>query len=442
MGGMQARRHGVLLVAALVVGGSGLVAGLTASGDTPVDVARAEAPDDGRTDVDVGTFSPERLSAGAPPGAVTVAAQPVRGAEAQPAGAPVIEGLAANGVPTVALNAYRVAAIRMNATRPSCGLDWSLLAAIGRVESNHGRFGGAVLNGDGTSTPEIRGPALDGGQFAYIGDSDGGRFDRDTRYDRAVGAMQFIPTTWRSYAVDGDGNGTTDPFDIDDAALAAANYLCVAGRDLRTDAGQHRAVLAYNHSDAYVAQVLALARAYASGIPVDTLPLVGDTSSPVPSPSGDYRVPAAPGPALGSRDTTPASGDTVLVGSSGPPPAPPAAGGPAAPPAPPPGSDSGNGASAPSGDGNTPPPSADRPPAPAPAPAPAPPLPAAPAPAPARPLPAPTLPAPALPAPTLPAGPAPEDVVELVPGVTCTLLGPLGTALLPGLPVCPDAQEG
>ncbi|MGY2128323.1 lytic transglycosylase domain-containing protein [Blastococcus sp. SYSU DS0617] len=436
MGRTQERTHGVLLVAALVVGGAGLVAGLTASGDTPVAVARAEAPDDGRADVAVGTFSPDRLSAGAPPGAVTLAAQPVRGAEQQPAGTPVIEGLAANGIPNVALNAYRVAATRMNTTRPSCGIDWSLLAAIGRVESNHGRFGGAVLNGDGTSTPEIRGPALDGGQFAYIGDSDGGRFDHDTRYDRAVGAMQFIPTTWRSYAVDGDGNGTTDPFDIDDAALAAANYLCVAGRDLRTDSGQRRAVFAYNHSDTYVAQVLALARAYASGIPVATLPLVGDTSSPVPPPSGNYRAPAAPGPAIGAQDMTPASGDTagVRTGTSQPP--------PPAPPAPP----------APSG-GGTPPPAAaggtrqqnDAPaprPAPAPAPLPAQPAPpppaAAPAPAPA-PLPVPLpLPLPSGPAPAAPALPAAEPVAELVPGVTCSLTSGLGLPLLPNLPLCPD----
>ncbi len=437
MGRTQGRASGVLLVAALVVGGAGLVAGLTTSGATPVDVANAEAPD-GRTDVTAGEFSPEDLSAGAPPGAATIAALPVRANEPQAAGAPVIEGLAANGIPSVALNAYRVAATRMNATRPSCGIDWSLLAAIGRVESNHGRFAGAVLDADGTSTPEIRGPALDGGQFAYIGDSDGGRFDHDTRYDRAVGAMQFIPTTWRAYAVDGDGNGTTDPFDIDDAALGAANYLCVAGRDLRTDAGQRRAVFAYNHSDEYVAQVLALARAYATGVPVDALPLVGDTSSPVPAPSGNVRVPAAPGPALGVRDMTPASGDTVGVRpapGATPPPAPAAGPAPSGGSAPPPAASDG---ASPGGS----PPAARPAPAPAPQaaqPAP-PPAPTAPPAPPRLPLPLP-LPVPlsgdAPPVTATPALPSAPPVATLVPGVTCSLTNRLGLPLLPHLPLCP-----
>ena len=58
----------------------------------------------------------------------------------------VISGLAANGIPTVALNAYRVAAARVDHADPGCGIDWALLAGIGREESNHGRFGGATLH--------------------------------------------------------------------------------------------------------------------------------------------------------------------------------------------------------------------------------------------------------------------------------------------------------
>lgn len=423
------RQHRWLLVAAVVIAWAGLIAGLTAPGGTDVQAARAETPESGRPEITVAD-----LSEGAPPGAETLPVQPVRGAE-QPADAPVIDGLAANGIPNVALNAYRVGATRMNATKPGCGIDWSLLAGIGRVESNHGRFAGATLNPDGTSTPEIRGPALDGGQFAYIGDSDDGRYDHDTRYDRAVGAMQFIPTTWRAYAVDGDGDGTTDPFDIDDAALAAANYLCASGGDLRTESGQRRAVLAYNHSDSYVAQVLALARAYAGGIPVDALPLVGDTSSPVPPPDRSYRGPAAPGPALGAQDMTPASGETAGVRDGGQA-APPAGGAPAGQPV---SSGGGSGsAPAPSGgsggstSGNTG--GGDQGSQPAPAPG-------APAPAPAAPLPLPLpLPLPSNPVPLPPASavpPPPPVVTELVPGVTCTLLGPLGP-LLPNLPVCPE----
>ena len=106
--------------------------------------------------------------------------------------------------------------------RPACGIDWSLLAGIGRVESNHGRFRGAVLNSDGTSSPRIMGPPLNGVQFAFIRDTDGGPFDGDSTYDRAVGPMQFIPATWRAYGVDADGTGSADPFNINDAALGAA----------------------------------------------------------------------------------------------------------------------------------------------------------------------------------------------------------------------------
>ena len=41
--------------------------------------------------------------------------------------------------------------------------------------------------------------------------------------------MQFIPSTWRTWQTDGDGDGVADPNDIDDAALAAAGYLCQSG---------------------------------------------------------------------------------------------------------------------------------------------------------------------------------------------------------------------
>jgi membrane-bound lytic murein transglycosylase B len=352
------------------------------------------------------------LSTGAPAGAATLASAPERVAEPEPATPAVITGLAANGIPNVALNAYRVAAARMGTVMPSCGIDWSLLAGIGRVESNHGRFAGAVLNPDGTSTPQIRGPALNGVQFAYIRDSDNGVWDGDAAYDRAVGPMQFIPTTWRAYAIDADGTGTPDPFNINDAALAAAHYLCVAGGDLRTAAGQRRAILAYNHSDSYVAEVLALARAYAAGIPVADIPIMGNTSGPVPPPTGFYGAPAAPGPAIGAKDTTPASGDTTgaappagPAGSSGPPPQAAASGGQPAggpggsgsPPTSGPATGAGSGSES------------------APAPAPEPP---APAPLPSVPLPLPVPPPPpALPVPPPP--PVPVPLPQLVPGVSC-----------------------
>src|SRR5687767_9098537 len=62
--------------------------------------------------------------------------------------------------------------------------------------------------------------------FASIVDTDGGVLDGDARWDRAVGPMRFIPSTWQLVGRDGNGDGIADPFSIDDAALSAAAYLC------------------------------------------------------------------------------------------------------------------------------------------------------------------------------------------------------------------------
>lgn len=236
------------------------------------------------------------LSAGAPPGALTLGPAPMHVAVPAPADPATISALALDGIPAVALNAYRVAAARIDQSLPGCGIDWSLVAAIGRVESDHGQFGGATLHPDGSSTPKIIGVALDGQGVAYIHDTDHGFYDADVVYDRAVGPLQFIPSTWTSYAVDANGDGVASPFDIHDAALAAAHYLCLAGGDLHSLAGQRKAILAYNYSDAYLAEVLALARSYATGTPL-TAPLEGSIALPVPAPTGDFTAPAAPGPA-------------------------------------------------------------------------------------------------------------------------------------------------
>jgi membrane-bound lytic murein transglycosylase B len=213
-----------------------------------------------------------------------------------PATKAVVSALAANGIPNIALNAYRVAAARLANAEPGCGIDWALLAGIGREESDHGRFAGARLNADGTSTPRIIGIPLNGVGTARIGDSDGGSIDGDPHYDRAAGPMQFIPTTWAGYGTDADSDGKADIFNINDAALSAARYLCATGGDLRTHAGQVAAVLAYNHSDEYLAQVLALAQAYRTGVPVHGVP-VGNVDGGLP-PVHDtgYAPPVNPGP--------------------------------------------------------------------------------------------------------------------------------------------------
>ncbi|MDQ1625225.1 MAG: hypothetical protein QOJ49_723 [Actinomycetota bacterium] len=167
-------------------------------------------------------------------------------------------------IPARVLSAYRAAAAEMSRADSSCHLTWPLLAGIGRIESGHAR--GGAIDGSGRTLSPILGPVLDGGSgFAAIPDTDNGRFDGDPVWDRAVGPMQFIPSSWARYGRDGNGDGRADPHNVDDAALAAAAYLCAGDRDLRDTAQLRRAVFGYNHSWDYVATVLAWARAYAGG---------------------------------------------------------------------------------------------------------------------------------------------------------------------------------
>jgi membrane-bound lytic murein transglycosylase B len=178
----------------------------------------------------------------------------------------VIASASTNGIPSAALAAYQRAAQVIDAADKSCNIDWPLIAAIGRVESNHGRYGGNTLDDAGVSRPGIYGIPLDGSNgTAKISDTDAAQYDNDPQFDRAVGPMQFIPSTWSVVGVDGDGDGKRDPQDIDDAALATAVYLCSGDEDLSTSPGQRTAVYRYNHSQDYVNLVLSIMRAYAEG---------------------------------------------------------------------------------------------------------------------------------------------------------------------------------
>ena len=172
-------------------------------------------------------------------------------------------GVAGLGIPLAALDAYLRAEGALAGERPSCGIRWWMIAGIGRIESNHGRYGGAQLVAGGNTAPRIVGIALDGSEgVAAIADSDGGRWDDDSVWDRAVGPMQFIPGTWRRYEVDGNGDGVSDPNNVYDAAYGTGRYLCVAAGQMNGDAGLRRAYLAYNHSNEYASNVLANARGY------------------------------------------------------------------------------------------------------------------------------------------------------------------------------------
>jgi hypothetical protein len=123
------------------------------------------------------------------------------------------------GRPNSYLELYKASATRCP------GLSWTVLAAIGQVESSHGRNNGPSSAG-------------------------------------ALGPMQFMPATWKHYGVDGDGDGKSDIWSPYDAVPGAANYLCTNG------AGQggeklRKAIWFYNHSWDYVNKVMSIAEAYA-----------------------------------------------------------------------------------------------------------------------------------------------------------------------------------
>jgi hypothetical protein len=200
-------------------------------------------------------------------------------------------------LPSALLSAYQSAVHRVPA---SCHLSVPLLAAIGQVES--GSLVGRTIDAQHRVTQPVLGPVLNGNGFAAVPDTDNGSMDGDTRWDRAMGPMQFIPSTWREYGVDANGDGVKDPQNVDDAAASAAAYLCAGGRDLGTQAGEREAVLSYNNSQAYYFLVLRWKAAFehASSSLVVQAP---DTSSAAVSVAASALLapegaPASPGPSV------------------------------------------------------------------------------------------------------------------------------------------------
>jgi len=250
MRGVLLRAGLVLLVLALAGGGIWLLRSATQPTQSPI----AEAP---AASVPIAHVSPGAVIPPAPPQAqAAVGEDPLRTWANHVAG--VVD------IPARALMAYGNAELVLRSTEPNCHLSWATIAGIGRVESNHGRFGGATLRDDGRPSKPIIGVPLDGSVgVKAIRDTDHGQFDGDPAVDRAVGPMQFIPSTWRKWSSDANLDGVGDPQQIDDAALAAGRYLCVGNRDLAIPKDWWAAVFSYNNSVPYGQKVFGLADGYA-----------------------------------------------------------------------------------------------------------------------------------------------------------------------------------
>ncbi|ROQ65211.1 cell wall-associated NlpC family hydrolase [Streptomyces sp. CEV 2-1] len=178
------------------------------------------------------------------------------------------------GINSVMLSAYTRAAANVSTVRPKCrGMRWSVIAGIGKIESNHAA--GRTVTANGNITPHILGVRLNGsgagGNTSSFSDTDHGLLDGDTAYDRAVGPMQFLPSTWNGPSgQDGNADGVKDPQNAYDAALGTAVYLCGTGTaDLSRTDQLRNAIYRYNHSATYVADVTNHITEY-DALPTDT----------------------------------------------------------------------------------------------------------------------------------------------------------------------------
>ncbi|MEU2861355.1 lytic transglycosylase domain-containing protein [Streptomyces mirabilis] len=249
-------------------------------------------------------------------------------------GTTVSVGEAEAGIPATVLDAYKKAEAELRASKPGCNLPWQLLAAIGKVESGQAR--GGRVDASGTTYSPILGPKLDGNGFALIADTDHGAYDGDPAYDRAVGPMQFIPSTWEWAGRDGNGDGKKDPNNVYDAALAAGHYLCRFDRDLSVQSQMNAAILNYNNSTEYLNTVLSWLEYYRKGtheVPDGTGTLPSHSSNSDPGSSPSPTTPATP--STPSTPRTPSTPKPGGAGSTSPTPKPPTPSSPAPSPTPP-----------------------------------------------------------------------------------------------------------
>ena len=259
-----ARRFGVAVVAVLGVAALGVgVAAATTAAAAGVGGAEAGSSAAAIVDARLSPSSDRDISADAAVRATPDAIDP-HSIAARADAAWVERTARLTSIPPRALAAYAGAALAVADTYPGCGLGWNTLAGIGWVETHHGTIFAGAITASGRAEPEIIGIPLNGDGTLVIRDTDAGALDGDAVWDRAVGPMQFIPSTWALSGVDGSGDGIADPHHIDDAALSAAQYLCGAGGDLTDPQRWIAAVDAYNPNLDYNHAVAERARFYAA----------------------------------------------------------------------------------------------------------------------------------------------------------------------------------
>jgi hypothetical protein len=232
----------VLVVAALA---------LVAEPETPAGTEPAAAPEGSAAGDEAAPAAPSADSDAASDAVDASARETPESAAATPS-----TGDADVDIPPIALDAYQRAAVGR------CDeVGWATLAGIGKVESNHGRHGGAVPSADGGVAPLILGPQLDGSGAGGnttpmpIGPWSG-RWGLGSEWQQALGPMQFLPSTFERYAPSPDA----DPHNLYDAAQAAAAFLCDGEGE-----GVEAAILRYNRSSSYVEEVGRWAAIYGAG---------------------------------------------------------------------------------------------------------------------------------------------------------------------------------
>lgn len=189
--------------------------------------------------------------------------------------------LAISEIPSDLLPVYMSASI----TCP--GLPWQVLAGVGWVESHHAS--GRADPSTGDVRPPIVGPALDGANgFAAIADP-----SQPDGWAHALGPMQFLSTTWQAWATLAPDRPPSESADVNnawDAIYTAARYLC-GGHHQLDDV--HAALLSYNHSEAYVEQVMTKATAYGLGSasPVTNTLVTGSADSVIAAAMTQIGVP-------------------------------------------------------------------------------------------------------------------------------------------------------